>query len=182
MKPLLSVILPVYNAEQYIQESVECILNQTFENFEFLIINDGSTDQSKEIILSFNDKRILYVENRKNQGLIKTLNKGLHFSSGQYIARMDADDLCHNSRFEKQMEYFKRNKQIDILGTNQYIIGTEVKIIHKISNEENKIRLLLQPVVGHSTVMLKKEALAKNNLYYDRFALYAEDYKLWVWV
>lgn len=178
--PTISVILPVYNSEEYVSESINSILSQTFEDFEFLIINDGSTDQSKDIIMSHNDKRINYIENMLNQGLIKTLNKGLHFAHGQYIARMDADDLCQNSRFEKQIDYFRSDRQIDILGTNQYIIGTCDKIIHKLSNEENKIRLLLQPVVGHSTVMIKKEALDKNNLYYDRFALYAEDYKLWV--
>ncbi|WP_303004387.1 glycosyltransferase family 2 protein [Bacteroides congonensis] len=178
--PTISVILPVYNCEDYIYESVQSILEQTFEDFELLIINDGSTDKSKQIILSLDDKRIRYLENRTNQGLIKTLNKGLHFSEGEFIARMDADDLCVNTRFQMQLEYFRQERNVDILGTNQYIIGTNERILHQSDNEENKVRLLLQPAVAHSSVMIKKRALTRNKLYYDKAALYAEDYKLWI--
>ncbi len=178
--PTISVILPVYNCEDYIYESVQSILEQTFGDFELLIINDGSTDKSKQIILSLDDKRIRYLENRTNQGLIKTLNKGLHFSEGEFIARMDADDLCVNTRFQMQLEYFRQERNVDILGTNQYIIGTNERILHQSDNEENKVRLLLQPAVAHSSVMIKKRALIRNKLYYDKAALYAEDYKLWI--
>lgn len=179
-RPEISVILPFYNAEQYIYDSVKCIINQTFDNLELILINDGSNDSSGDIAQSISDRRIRYFENKNNQGLIKTLNKGLHFAEGKFIARMDADDLCYINRFEKQIEYFKYNPDIDILGTGQYIIGTDRTYIHKLSNEENRIQLFLQPIVGHSSVMLKKEALYKNNLYYDKNALYAEDYKLWI--
>ena len=178
--PTISVILPIYNCEDYIYESVQSILEQTFGDFELLIINDGSTDKSKQIILSLDDKRIRYLENRTNQGLIKTLNKGLHFSEGEFIARMDADDLCVNTRFQMQLEYFRQERNVDILGTNQYIIGTNERILHQSDNEENKVRLLLQPAVAHSSVMIKKRALIRNKLYYDKVALYAEDYKLWI--
>lgn len=180
MHPIISVILPVYNCEDYIYESVQSILEQTFEDFELLIINDGSTDKSKQIILSLDDKRIRYLENRTNQGLIKTLNKGLYFSKGAFIARMDADDLCVNTRFQMQLEYFRQERNVDILGTNQYIIGTSERILHQSNNEENKVRLLLQPAVAHSSVMIKRQALIRNKLYYDKAALYAEDYKLWI--
>ncbi|WP_291592385.1 glycosyltransferase family 2 protein [Bacteroides sp.] len=180
MHPIISVILPVYNCEDYIYESVQSILEQTFEDFELLIINDGSTDESKQIILSLDDKRIRYLENRTNQGLIKTLNKGLYFSKGAFIARMDADDLCVNTRFQMQLEYFRQERNVDILGTNQYIIGTNERILHQSNNEENKVRLLLQPAVAHSSVMIKRQALIRNKLYYDKAALYAEDYKLWI--
>lgn len=180
MHPTISVILPVYNCEEYIYESVQNILEQTFENFELLIINDGSTDKSKQIIMSLNDKRIRYIENRNNQGLIKALNKGLYFAEGEFIARMDADDLCVNIRFQKQLEYFRQEHNVDILGTNQYIVGTNNRILHQLNNEENKVKLLLQPAVAHSSVMMKRESLNKNRLYYDKMALHAEDYKLWV--
>lgn len=178
--PTVSVVLPIYNSEEYLLESISSILNQTFEDFELIIINDGSTDYSKDIILSSTDKRIKYYENENNQGLIKALNKGFHYAKGEYIARMDADDLCHKNRFEKQIEFFKYNPIVDILGTAQFIIGTDKIVKHKLSNDENKIMLLLQPVVGHSTVMIRKEILNRNKLYYDKHALYAEDYKLWV--
>lgn len=180
MHPTISVILPVYNCEEYIYESVQNILDQTFEDFELLIINDGSTDKSKQIIMSLNDKRIRYIENRNNQGLIKALNKGLYFAEGEFIARMDADDLCVNIRFQKQLEYFRQEHNADILGTNQYIVGTNNRILHQLNNEENKVKLLLQPAVAHSSVMMKRESLNKNRLYYDKIALHAEDYKLWV--
>jgi len=179
-KKAISVILPVYNAEEFLSDSIESILQQTFEDFELIIINDGSTDRSKDIALSYKDKRVKYIENKNNQGLIKSLNKGLHFAEGKYIARMDADDICHNTRFEKQISYFENNPDVDIVGTGQYIIGSQRIIYHKPTNEENRIRLLLQPVVGHSTVMMKKDILNQNKLYYDKNAIYAEDYKLWV--
>lgn len=180
MHPTISVILPVYNCEGYIYESIQSILEQTFGDFELLIINDGSTDKSKEIILSINDKRIQYFENRNNQGGIKALNKGLYFAKGEFIARMDADDSCMNTRFQKQLDYFRQDREVDILGTNQYIIGTNDLIFHHPGNEENRVRLLLQPAVAHSSVMMKRHVLLKNKLYYDKAALHAEDYKLWV--
>lgn len=178
--PLISVILPVYNGEEFISESIRSILDQTFGDFEFIIIDDGSTDGTKEVILSFNDRRIKFLENRNNQGLIKALNKGLYFSRGKYIARMDADDTCLENRFERQIDCFERNEKVDILGSWQYLIGTDRKVEHLLSAEENRIRLLLQPSVAHSSVMMKKESLTGNHLYYDKSALHAEDYKLWV--
>lgn len=180
MKPVISVILPVYNAEKFIGSSMDCILNQSFGEFEFLILNDGSDDRTKEIILSKYDKRINYMENGRNLGLIKSLNKAIYFSKGKYIARMDADDLCDKTRFEKQIEYLNEEKAVSILGTRQYEIGTNRNFRVTFSCEENRIRLLREPVVGHSTVMIRSEVFKKYNLYYDRLALYAEDYKLWV--
>lgn len=90
---------------------------------ELLVINDGSTDKSKDIILSFQDKRIRFIKNKNNQGLIETLNKGLYFAKGEFIARMDADDLCKENRFEKQVDFFLQDDEVDILGTYQYVIN-----------------------------------------------------------
>jgi glycosyltransferase involved in cell wall biosynthesis len=176
----VSVILPVYNGQMHVLDSIDCILKQTVEDFELIIINDGSTDKSKEIILSKKDNRISYIENKNNQGLIKTLNKGLYYAKGRYIARMDADDLCDRRRFEKQIDFFNLNKEIDILGITQYVINGNRIIPNTATWQENNIRLLLEPVVGHSSVMIKKESMGNNRLYYDKNALYAEDYKLWV--
>lgn len=178
--PLISVILPVYNTEEFVEKSILSILNQTFEDFELLLINDGSTDKSKDIMLSFLDKRIRYIENKNNQGLIRSLNKGLYLSKGQFIARMDADDLCKKERFEKQIDFFQNDNDVDILGTGQYVIGENRCIDHKLTNEENVIHLLLEPPVAHSSVLIKRKNIKLNKLYYDKKALHAEDYKLWI--
>ncbi len=102
--PLISVILPVYNSEAYIRESIDSILNQSYSNFEFLILNDGSSDNSEEIILSYKDPRIKY-HKHPNCGLAGTLNKGLELSKGELIARQDQDDISLPQRFEKQVNF-----------------------------------------------------------------------------
>ena len=102
---LISVILPAYNAEQYIKESIDSILTQSLRDFELIIINDGSLDKTEDLILSYSDNRIIYIKNEKNLGLIKTLNKGVSYAKGSYIVRMDADDVCMPNRFEKQVEF-----------------------------------------------------------------------------
>lgn len=113
--PLISVLMPAYNAEKYIKEAIESILNQTFSNFEFIIIDDGSIDATEEIIKSFKDSRIVYIKNEKNLGLIKTLNKGISIARGEFIARMDSDDISMPQRFELQLDVFKKYKGVDIV-------------------------------------------------------------------
>ena len=108
-KPLVSVLMAVYNGEKYLLEAIESILNQTYTNFEFLIINDGSTDSTEEIILSYSDQRIRYIKNEQNLKLIASLNKGLDLAKGKYIARMDADDISLPDRLEKQVNFLERN-------------------------------------------------------------------------
>jgi glycosyltransferase involved in cell wall biosynthesis len=103
----ISVLMPVYNAEKYLKESICSILNQTYGDFEFLIINDGSTDKSEEIILSFKDERIVYHKNESNIKLIATLNKGIALARGKYIARMDADDISLPDRLLHQVASWK---------------------------------------------------------------------------
>ena len=111
----VSIVIPVYNAEKYIKEAIESILNQTFSNFEFIIIDDGSIDATEEIIKSFKDSRIVYIKNEKNLGLIKTLNKGISIARGEFIARMDSDDISMPQRFELQLDVFKKYKGVDIV-------------------------------------------------------------------
>src|SRR5688572_768328 len=114
--PLISVLMPVYNAGPYLKESIESVLAQTYDNFEFLIINDGSTDSSEKEILSYNDVRIHYVKCETNSGLIATLNQGLALATGKYIVRMDADDICRPQRFEKQVRFMENHPEIGICG------------------------------------------------------------------
>lgn len=118
--PLISVILPVYNGENYLDKAIESILKQTYTNFELIIINDGSFDNTENIILSYNDKRIRYIKNEKNLKLIKTLNKGISLAKGLYISRMDADDIAIENLFQKQIETFTKDDTVDIVNNSIY--------------------------------------------------------------
>ena len=107
--PVVSVIMPVFNGEAHLKEAIESILTQTFDDFELIIVNDGSKDRSGEIIRSFTDKRIRYMENDQNRGLIYSLNRAIDTAVGRYIARMDADDVCFPDRLEVQKKWLERN-------------------------------------------------------------------------
>ena len=128
--PKITVLMPVYNGEKYLREAIGSILNQTFNDFEFLIINDSSTDSTREIILSYDDTRIRLEDNEKNIGLTHSLNKGLRLAKGKYVARMDADDISLPDRLEKQLAVIENNTDvsivacwIDIIDKNNTYIG-----------------------------------------------------------
>src|SRR5688500_300589 len=123
MSPKISVILPVYNGQLFLKAAIESILNQSYGNFELLIINDGSVDDTEKIIFGFNDLRIRYIRNERNLGLIATLNKGLDLAKGEYIARMDNDDISLPARLEKQLAYLEENKHVSVLATKLVIIN-----------------------------------------------------------
>ncbi|HKQ33129.1 MAG TPA: glycosyltransferase family A protein, partial [Thermodesulfobacteriota bacterium] len=117
MTPKVTVLMTVYNGEKFLNEAIDGILNQTFRDFEFLIINDGSTDGSREIIKSYKDPRINLVDNESNIGLTASLNRGLSLAGGEYIARQDADDISLPERLEKQISILERNPDIALLGS-----------------------------------------------------------------
>lgn len=122
--PKVSVIMSVYNGERYLEEAIESVLNQTFTGFEFVIVSDGSTDNSLEIIKSYNDGRIRIINNKKNIGLTRSLNKALKQAKGKYIARMDADDVSLSKRLEKQYKFMEEHKDIALSGAGVlYIDG-----------------------------------------------------------
>ncbi|MEI6019623.1 MAG: glycosyltransferase [Bacteroidota bacterium] len=181
-KPFISVLLPVYNAEKYLAESIQSILNQTYTHFELLILNDGSTDRSEEIALSFKDERILYVKHA-NCGLATTLNKGLALAKGDYIARQDNDDISLPERFEKQLAFISSHPNTVLLGTAAEIIDeaghtSDRYHQHPINNIELKWALLFNNPFVHSSVMFNKEkAMACGAYSVD--ASYFEDYHLW---
>lgn len=159
---MVSVILPVYNGEKYLREAVDSILNQTFKEFELLILNDGSTDSTEEIIKSYSDERIRYF-NLEHRGLPSTLNFGLLKAKYDYVARMDADDICHPKRFEKQMDFLVNNPSVDILGTNILRIYEGKKLKEKIRLPEKntfiKNQLSSKCCIAHPTIMFKKELI-----------------------
>ncbi len=182
--PLLSVIMPVYNGEKYLSESIESILGQTLSEFEFIIIDDGSTDTSVDIIQEYakKDNRIYLVENKVNQGLVASLNKGIELSHGQYIARMDQDDISLPERFETQMNFFILNPDIGILGSSVQIIDKYGKAGEVWNFPEThdlvKWELCFRCPIVHPSVMIQKRLLLKNR--YRKEWEIAEDYELWV--
>jgi glycosyltransferase involved in cell wall biosynthesis len=178
--PLISVLMPAFNSAKHLDEAIDSILSQTYNNFEFIIINDGSTDRTKEIILSFNDKRIIYFENTHNLGLIKTLNLGLNICRGEYIARMDSDDIAHPDRLNAQVRFMLANPNIGVCGCFIKYFGEEVSFWKPpINNHAIKAELLNGSPFCHPSVMIKKEVLIKNKIKYSDSFLHAEDYFMW---
>jgi glycosyltransferase involved in cell wall biosynthesis len=179
--PAISVILPVFNAEKYLKDSIESLFAQSFSDFELIIIDDCSTDNSFEILEGFSDPRIRLYRNDKNLRVVKTLNKGLELAQGKYIARMDADDIAHPERFQQQINYFDKNPDIDIVGTWVQTFGTENDIMRAaVEHEHIKVRLFFLNPMFHPAVMFKRESFLENDLWYEDYYNNAEDYGLWV--
>ena len=179
MHPLVTVLLPVYNAEKFLSEAIDSILNQTYQNFEFLLINDGSTDTSRAIILNYTDSRIRYLENEKNIGLIHTLNRGIAEAKGSYIARMDADDVSRVDRFIKQVDFLESNPSYGMVGSWCSVINSSKKIEYHTSHASLQFALLNYCCFVHPSVMLRKSVLTENQLYFDSNFVHSEDYELW---
>ncbi|HEY4874764.1 MAG TPA: glycosyltransferase [Puia sp.] len=184
-EPIISVIMPVYNGEKFLKDAIESILTQTFQDFEFIIINDGSTDNTEKIILSYNDPRIIYVKNNCNLKLIKTLNKGIELAKGIYIARMDADDISLPLRFEKQLEVFNSFSGVDIVNSNAYFLEEngkyyrEQKSAMTIGSEAMKYLIPMQNFICHPAVMIKNDVLKKYKYLDDLSTEHIEDFDLW---
>lgn len=179
---LVSVVLPAYNAELYLKEAIDSVLAQTFTDFELIVLNDGSVDKTEEIILSYSDSRIVYVKNEQNLGLIGTLNKGMSLARGEYIARMDADDICLPERFKKQVDFLKKNSEIDLVGTNAIKINNKGEKIGIISMPETdhdiKMMLFIQSSFIHPSVMGRADVF--RNFEYEKEFYRVEDYVLWI--
>jgi glycosyltransferase involved in cell wall biosynthesis len=180
--PIISVIMPVYNAELYVGKSIDSILNQTYKDFEFIIINDGSTDKSLEIIKSFSDPRIKIISHT-NKGIIYSLNEGMAVSKGKYIARMDADDISLIDRFEKQISFLETNPTIAMCGTWAEVINDSGLVTGSyehppINSVSIRSYILWHNPFIHPTVMMRRD-IFKNTDWYDSRFKHAEDYELW---
>lgn len=169
--------MPVYNTkEEYLREAIESILNQTYSDFELVIINDGSTNNAEEVILSYQDARIVYIK-QENKGIVGALNKGWDNSQGEYIARMDSDDIAYPKRFEKQIQFFENHPEYSLVGTQAKIIGKNTVI--KVPYEVRMMDLLTDCTFVHSAIMFRKSDFDKYNIHYTEDAKYAEDYLLY---
>ena len=183
--PAISVVLPAFNCEKYIGEAIQSVLQQTFPDFEFIIINDGSTDKTEEIILSFSDNRIVYEKNDNNTGLVYSLNKGVDMAKGKYIARMDGDDVCLPGRFKKQMDHLEQNNRVDILATVVTLIdetgqvtGMWVADAKNTTEKDIREQLPKDNCIAHPSVMGKANIFKKYK--YDQAQSQSEDYDMWL--
>ena len=180
----ISVVMPVYNTkEEYFRKAIESILNQTFKNFELIIVDDCSDKYIKEIVSSYNDTRIKYYRLNKNSGAATARNFAISKSNSKYLAFMDSDDISLPKRLATQYKFLEQNKQIGCLGTSYTIKGKNQKVFGKniYKNDEIVEHLLFKGCTFcQSTVMLRKNVLIKNNIFYRTEYVPAEDYALWL--
>lgn len=179
--PVVSVLMAVYNGEQYIAQSIESILSQTFADFEFIIIDDASSDNTANILKSYQDERISIYTNAENIGLTKTLNKGLKLVQGKYIARMDADDISVASRIEKQFNFMEQHPKVGLLGgwtRNFSATQSHVWQLYT-THEQIYCKLLFTIQLVHSTAFFRKAVLDEHNIRYDEDFLTSQDYEFW---
>lgn len=182
--PQVTVLMAVYNGETYLRPAIESVLSQTFEDFEFLIVEDRSTDSSPQILSSFDDPRIQVMPNDRNIGLTPSLNVGLRASRGQFIARMDADDICAPDRLEKQVDMMRANPSLAIIGSSYRMIDADGKIVRtKIKPlDDFQVRwvALFRTPIEHSSALIRRSILTENDLVYDERYRSAQDYDFWL--
>lgn len=184
MAPLISVIMAVYNGEKYLDAAIRSIIHQTINNFEFIILDDGSIDSTPSIISKYvkSDNRIIFIRNKENLGLASSLNKAISISKGKYIARMDADDISLPTRLETQIKYLEKNPNVMVLGGSIIKIDENNYFIKHINMPTDRIIIRWNimmggPVVMHSTVMFRKAFFKKYGLYKEIRT--SQDRELW---
>jgi glycosyltransferase involved in cell wall biosynthesis len=177
----LTVLMTVYNGEAYLQECVCSILNQTYGDFKFLILDNASTDKSREIIRSFNDPRIKLVALPENIGQTAALNKGLDMIDTLLVARMDADDISMPHRFEQQVEFMDSHPRIGVCGTFALIFGENKlnRITWPCTGDDIKVRMLFECVISHPSAVIRKSLFDKYKLRYNEDLGHSEDWELW---
>lgn len=179
--PAITVLMPVYNGEKYLKEAIESILNQTFTDFEFLIINDGSKDNSALMIKQYGDKRIKLIQHKANLGLIKTLNEGMKLAKGRYLARMDADDISAPTRLFKQFTFMEKRPGVAVCGSWARGIdenGKRTSALKAPSGLVMKYNYWKPSPIIHPSAFMRLSAVSKHQ--FDDNALHAEDYDFWL--
>lgn len=183
-QPLISVILPAYNAMQTIRESIESIISQTYSCWELIVINDGSKDDTLALASSFTDNRIKVVSNEGNKGLIYTLNRGIQLSRGKYIARMDSDDISLPDRFKVQVDYLESHPLCIVCGSFVRTFSGKNKkgrmLKYETDDEKVSRSLAFSCCFAHPSVMMRADVIKASNIRYDENFPYAEDYKFWI--
>lgn len=179
--PAVTVLMPVYNAERFVAEAVDSVLGQSFRDFELLVINDGSSDRTLGILATYKDSRLRIVDNERNLGVIASLNKGLELARTEFVARMDADDVCHPDRLALQVEFMQSRPDIGVVGTWYRPIGARWGQVVRLptTHEDICAWLPFHCPIAHPTVLLRRKAFATGRLSYDPQYRHAEDYDLW---
>ena len=183
--PKVTVLMSVYNRSEYLREAIDSILSQTLMSFEFIIIDDGSTDGTWDILTEYadQDQRISLVQNRENLGLSKSLNKGLVLAKGDYIARQDADDVSLPERLATQIGCLEQQPSVGLLGTAYYSINSQGQQralhLHPETDTEIRWQILFHNAFCHSSVMFRRESLKRGNLLYNETLPCSQDYELW---
>jgi glycosyltransferase involved in cell wall biosynthesis len=184
MKPLVSVLLPVYNAQKFLSESIESILTQTYQNLELIVVDDASTDDSWQIMQLYKEKdnRVKIFQNIQNLKLSRTLNKALSSASGKYIARMDADDISLPDRIQLQVDYMESHPEVGICGGRMNIIGTDGVIFgcrkYHLVDKEIRSHIFRYSPYSHPLIMMRKNVLDQVGGYRHEYNP-AEDYELY---
>ncbi|MBQ8997537.1 MAG: glycosyltransferase [Clostridium sp.] len=182
MEKNISVLMCVYNCEDYIEKSIKSIVNQTYKNFELIIINDGSTDSTVEKIKAFKDERIKIYDNDGNKGLPYSRDRALRLATGEYIAIMDADDIAAKKRFEYQVKFLENNKDIAVVASNMIEFSNRMikrfRVYYE-DYEKTKIFLMYKNCIPNSAAMIRKEFIDTNNIKYRKEYFVLQDYAFW---
>lgn len=182
---LVSFIMPIYNAELFIEDAIKSVLNQTYTNFELLLINDFSTDKTMDIVNRFGDERIRILHNNCNRGIAYSRNRGIDESKGKYIAIMDDDDITLNYRLKMQVDFLNNNTNIDIVGGKYQLIDINGNLIRESNIAYNnpmyiKALFLFQNIYSNGEMMFRKDLICKNNIRYSENQFGMEDFKFWI--
>lgn len=176
-----TILIPTYNCGKYIKQTLESILRQNYSDYELLIIDDGSTDNTEEIVKDFKDHRIIYLKNECNLGIVKTLNKGITLAKGEYIARMDADDIMLGNRLKEQVEFLDSRPDYGMVGGWYQVTDEAGNLMDSLrttqSHEDIKLGLLFRNQFAHPAVTMRTHLVRK--IKYKQDFLYTEDYDLW---
>jgi len=180
LNPRVSVVMPVYNTDTYIKQAIQSILDQTFTDFELIIIDDASTDRSAEIVKSFTDPRIIFIQNEKKGTIVSARNQALSLARGEFIAPLDSDDIAYPDRLTLQVDFLEKNKDFGIVGGGVEVINkdgvpTGVKWREIIPSEKMPIRSLFNNCFSQSAVLIRKQAIPKEG-----YVEYSEDYGMWI--
>ena len=175
---MVSIILATYNREQYIEKAINSVLSQTYRDFEFIIIDDGSTDNTLNVLRSYNDSRIKIIENKENIGFVKSLNKAINCAKGEYIARIDDDDYwCDNTKLEQQVNFLENNSKYVLVGCG--MIKNGARYLFKEKDEDIRRVMLVSDQFVHPGVVFRKEAYKKAGGYNEKF-FFSQDWDLWM--
>ena len=179
--PLVTVLMPTYKGARYLAETIDSVLNQTFRDFEFLIINDCSPDDTDAVIARYDDPRIRYVKNETNLGISGSSNKGFQLADGKYIVRQDHDDIALPDKLRLQVEYMESHPEVGLCGTGFTCFGSKNKtVIYPEDDAEIKALLLFKMPLAHQTSIMRRQLFLEHNLAYDETIASSNDRRLWI--